>query len=264
MLAVSAKQAAGEAGEPGTQPEGERVDARGIDAERARHARVLHGGPRVDAEARVAEERPEARDGDERDPQHEEPVVGVGELGQREAAEGRRHALDLRAEDEQRALAQQQTQPPCRHKGRQELAVEAADDDALQHHAREACADGAEDHGDAAGHAREVGERRDVGADHHHLAVRHVDDAHHAEDDDQPDRGEREDPDRVGVLVEQADDERDRFHRADRQRLGKEAPGRRVCAGPVAGERVTIPSCTSRSAHRPTGGTAARRSGARG
>ena len=175
----------------------------------------------MDPEARVAKERPEARDRDQRDPQHEEPVVGVGELGEREAAEGRRHALDLRAEDEQRALAQQQAEPPCCDKGRQELAVEAADDDALQHDPCEPGPHSAEDHGDAAGHAREIGEGGDVGADHHHLAVRHVDDAHHAEDDDQPDRGEREDPDRVGVLVEQADDERDGFHRADRQRLEK-------------------------------------------
>ena len=183
------EQAAGEAGERRTEAEGEHVDALGIDAERTRHARVLHGRPRVNAEARVAEQRPETGDGDERDPQHEEPVVGVGKLRQREAAEGRRHALDLRAEDEQRALAQQQAEAPGRDQRGEQLAVEAADDHALQHHAREPCAHRAEDHGDAAGHAGEIGERGDVGADHHHLAVRHVDDAHHAEDDDQPDRG---------------------------------------------------------------------------
>ena len=50
----------------------------------------------------------------------------------------------------------------------------------------------------------------DVGAEHHHLAVRHVDDAHHAEGDGEADRGEQQ-------------------HRAERKRRT-----RRSAAGPTA------------------------------
>ena len=52
---------AGDAGDAGAEPEGERIDARGADAHRGRHRAVLRHGAHLEAEPREAQQRRAAR-----------------------------------------------------------------------------------------------------------------------------------------------------------------------------------------------------------
>ncbi len=98
-------------------------------------------------------------------------------------------------------LLQDQRQAPGREQRFQRPAVEEADDALLDQDADEARHHESQRHRDqqriveqprAAGADVLLHHEGDVGADHHHLAVRHVDDAHHAEGDGKADRGEQQ------------------------------------------------------------------------
>ena len=102
------------------------------------------------------------------------------------------------AEQAAHRLLQDQRHAPGREQRLERAGVEIADDQPLDRDA--------DDRGDderragwrrratssAARAAERAGRRRCIGAEHHHLAMRHVDDAHDAEGDGEADRGEQQ------------------------------------------------------------------------
>ena len=70
------------------------------------------------------------------------------------------------------------------------------------------------DHREPERRAPLVGDGRGIGTQHHQLAMGEVDDVHHAEDDDQPERAEQEERGVGAELVEHARDDGELIHRA--------------------------------------------------
>src|SRR5436853_341005 len=87
---------------PAARGVGERahVDPRRVHPEPGDHARVLHGRARDQAGAREVEEPVGPGEGGERDPDHEDVVVGEAIAADREEAERRGDALGRRPEDQ--------------------------------------------------------------------------------------------------------------------------------------------------------------------
>ena len=135
------------------------------------------------------------------DPQ---PVIGDGDAAEIEGAAHERRIADLavvRAERRAHRLLQDQRKPPGRQQRLQRPAVEKADDAALDQDADEAGDQERQRNGDGervveqrrmAGADRILHHEGHIGADHHHFAVRHVDDAHHAEGDGEPNGREQQ------------------------------------------------------------------------
>ena len=107
-----------------------------------------------------------------------------------------------RAERRAHRLLQDERQPPGGEQGFQRTAIKEADDALLDQDADESGKEKRERHGDEQRIVEQcrivlpdqfLHDEGDIGAEHHHLAVRHVDDAHHAERDGKPDRGEAAD-----------------------------------------------------------------------
>ena len=108
----------------------------------------------------------------------------------------------LRAEDRAHGLDQDEADAPRREQRLERPAVEEADHDALEHHARPRRrrrtppAPRTQVPVEGARQVRAEQVLHDVGrvrADHDQLAVRHVDDAHQAVGDREPERGEQQD-----------------------------------------------------------------------
>ena len=108
-------------------------------------------------------------------------------------------ALDVNAEERQAEfkpdrLLDQDGDAPCRQQRIQQPAIEAAHDDALDDQADDRGDDEGERNGD-----QDVGVQPDarqhggVGAEHHHLAMGHVDDAHRAIGDRKSKRHQQQD-----------------------------------------------------------------------
>ena len=150
---------------------------------------------------RSAEQAHEDQQREDDDP---EPVVGDGDVPEIERAAHPGRVADVLVggtEGGAHRLLQDQRQAPGREQRLQRPAVEEADDAALDQDADEAGNDECERNGDG---KRIVEQRRIVGADHllhheggvgaehDHLAVRHVDDAHHAEGDGEADGGQQQ------------------------------------------------------------------------
>ena len=148
-----------------------------------------------------AEQRDEHRKREADDPQ---PVVGDGDAAEIEGAAHPGRIADFAivgAERGAHRLLQDQRQAPGRQQRFQRPAIEEADDGALDHDA--------DDAGDQEGERnrdreRIVEQRRiaradhllhhegDIGAEHDHFAVRHVDHAHDAEGDGKADGGQQQ------------------------------------------------------------------------
>ena len=143
---------------------------------------------------------------DEREDDDPEPVPGDARARRARSApriqRGLPTSLVGRAEDRAHRLLQDQDDAPGGEQRLERPAVEEADDAALDERCRPAPATR-----NATGSAmtseqsnRPGSGRADqllhdvggVGAEHHHLAMRHVDDAHHAEGDGEADRGEQQ------------------------------------------------------------------------
>ena len=132
------------------------------------------------------------------------PVVGDGDAAELERAAHPRRIADLlvgRAERGAHRLLQDQRDAPGGEQRFQRAAVEEADDAALDQDADEARDQERERHRDEqriveqagiAGADQVLHDEGRVGAEHHHLAMRHVDDAHHAERDGKADGGEQQ------------------------------------------------------------------------
>ena len=195
---------AGKAGERRADAEGDRIDAVRIDAERRRHVRVLHRSARDQAEPGEAQHRENAAKHDNRDGDDEKRVSARPVLSDLETAERRRKADGGVAEDGGRQPDEKQAQAPGREHRVDHAAVEPADDRALDDDA-----DGADDdrrndqHRDPDAEAQTIGLDGGITAKHQKLAMREVDDLHHAEDDRQPHADQREAGDGVENLDRQ-------------------------------------------------------------
>ena len=195
---------AGDAGDARAEPEGEGVDAAGADAHRRRHRPVLRHRAHFQTEPRIAQDAEQRDEYREREADDPEPVIGDGDAAEIERAAHPRRIADfavVRTERRAHRLLQDERQAPRRQQGLERPAVEKPDDEALDQDA--------DDRGEHKRQRQRDGQRiveqrrivvadellhheRDIGAEHHHFAVRHVDDAHHAEGDGKTDGGEEE------------------------------------------------------------------------
>ena len=220
----------GDAGDPGdaaAEAEGERIDDRRADPHRGGHAPVLGDGAHRKAEAGDAEG------------QHQEPDHGGGEGDDPEPVEGEREAAQLdgaahpggrgdvhvgRAEERAHRLLKDQAEPPGGEQRLERAAIEEADQGLLDDDAEDAGDDEGGRNREQKAPVRDGGEEgRDellddeggVGADHHDLAVRHVDHAHHAEGDGQPSGGEEEDRAEAQAVIDRLEDVPEGQHAVD-------------------------------------------------
>ena len=84
--------------------------------------------------------------------------------------------------------------------------VETAHDRALEENAEQAAGHGAEQHGQREWHAGVIGVGRHIAAHGDELAVGHVDDPHHPEDDREARGGQHEKGEHIGDLIDKRDD----------------------------------------------------------
>jgi hypothetical protein len=211
----------GHAGDPGdgrAQAEGERVDPGGADAHRGRHPPVLGDGPHLQAEAALGDDQDdEGKDGEAKEDDHDarqrEAEAGDDLDQAAHPARGRDLAV-VGAEHRAHGLLQDQGEAPGGEQGLERAAVEAADDAALDQDADAARDQQGQRKGhqecviEAGGPARAAELLHDigrVGAQHHHLAVRHVDHAHHPEGDGEADGGQEEDRAQADALEQALD-----------------------------------------------------------
>ena len=189
---------------PGAEAEGQRVDPRGGDPHRRRHSPVLRHRAHLEAEAGIAQHRQQDREHRQREAEDPQPVVGDGDLADFERAAHPGGIADLlvgRAEHGAHRLLQHQRQAPGRQQGFQRAAIEKADDAALDHDTDRA----GDDEGQRHRHDQRIVEQRgevaangflhhegDIGPDHDHLAMGHVDDAHHPEGDGKANGGQQQ------------------------------------------------------------------------
>ena len=154
--------------------------------------------------ARVAQHGEQDGEHRQREADDPEPVIGDGDLPELERAAHPGGIADLavgRAEDGAHRLLQDQRQAPGREQRFQRAAVEEADDAALDQDADRAGDQEGQRHRDQQRVVEQAGiagaddllhHEGGVGADHHHLAMGHVDDAHDAEGDGKADRGQQQ------------------------------------------------------------------------
>ena len=197
---------AGDARQPRAEREGQRIDSMGVDADGRTHRAVLRHGAGAQTGARLEQDKIDAERDREREAEDEQPIQGqldalcrlpgAGEPG------GERNRHFLRAEDRAVGLLQDQAQAPSGEQRVERTVVEKADEAALEQ-VSEGEGDAKRDHDrgkQVPGHqrrqvsleevCRQVGR---VGAECHQLAVRHVDDAHQAEHNRQPERHQQQD-----------------------------------------------------------------------
>ena len=199
------KRNAGQPGDSRTQAEGEQVHAAGGNAHARRHRPVLRDRANEQSQARAREHQPHRHQHDKREADDDDAVVRQSQVGELDAARHPRrvgHFHVLRAEDLAHELDQEQADAPGRQQRLQRPPVQPADHGALQRHAHQR--GGQERHRHSERRIpidqprrialddllRDVG---GIGADHDHLAVRHVDDAEQAIGDGQPQRGQQQD-----------------------------------------------------------------------
>ena len=187
------------------EPEGERVDAAGADAHRGRHSPVLRDRAHLEAEAREAQQPEQEHEDTEREADDPEPAIGDVDRSEVEGAAHPGRVADLavgRSEHGTHRLLQDQRQPPGGKQRFERPAVQETDDALLDQNADRSRNHESERHGEHQRIIEQGGIVRanhllhhegHIGADHHHLAVRHVDDAHDAEGDGKPDSGKQED-----------------------------------------------------------------------
>ena len=108
-----------------------------------------------------------------------------------------------RAEEDQHALGRDQADAPGGDDRVDRPVVEPPDDQPLERHADEPGGERARGDGERQRQAGARGEDGGVGAAHDELAMREVDDAHHAEDHREPGRRDHQEREGVAELVEE-------------------------------------------------------------
>ena len=158
----------------------------------------------LESEAGIAQHGQQDREYRQREAQNPEPVVGDRDLSEFERAAHPGGIADLavgRAEHGAHRLLQHQRQAPGRQQRLQRAAVEKANDASLNQDTDRTGDDEGQRHGDEqrvveqrgiAGADGFLHHEGDIGPDHDHLAVRHVDDAHHPEGDGQTNSREQQ------------------------------------------------------------------------
>ena len=142
----------------------------------------------------------------------DQPVDRERVLPDADRAAGYRDRRQERTEDHQRALAQDQADPPGDDERPKLAAVEAPDDRAFEQRAEHADYDEGQDGAEPERNTAVPRDARGVGAHHHQLAMGEVDDVHHAEDDDQAERGKQKKCAVGRELIENADKRSETVH----------------------------------------------------
>ena len=103
-------------------------------------------------------------------------------------------AEERKAEFKPHRLLDQDCDAPGRQQGIKQATIQATHDDALDGETDQRRYDEGQRNGDEdIGPEPDAGQHRDVGADHHHLAMGHVDDAHRAIGDGKTQRHQQKD-----------------------------------------------------------------------
>ncbi len=248
-IADLAQRHARHPGDPGAEAEGQRVDPRGADPHRRGHRAVLGHGAHMQPERGPIEDQRDRAQHDEAEQDDVEPVPGDGEAADRVEAAGHPTGVGdrsvRRAEDRAHRLLQDEPDAPGRQQGFERPAVQETDHRAL------------EDDPDRAGDEKPHRDRDDeigaepvrrqecakelladksgIGAEHDHLAMRHVDDAHHAEGDGEPDRGQQQHAAEADALEQIGGEANEPQALADRRQRVVDRPAQlRIGPGPVA------------------------------
>ena len=188
------QQRAGKPRQRRAEGEGRAVHRSGRNARRPRQRRILQRGADAQAE-RGARQQEIAADHDEQrdDDDHEAPRRDVHAAEIDRSADRLRHRQIEPADQPAHALADDQPKrigPEHGHDGR---GVEAPDDERFEHETERA---DQKRRGDHPGPDREpvaVGQIGDVGAEQNELALREVEDSHHAGDDSEPQHDQNDD-----------------------------------------------------------------------
>ena len=109
----------------------------------------------------------------------------------RDRAAGDRDRRHVGAKHDQSPLRQDQADAPGGDQRPELSAVEAAYYQPFQHDAEQSRGEERDDHRQRERDPAVHGERRRVRAQHHELPMREIDEVHHAQDDDQPERAQQ-------------------------------------------------------------------------
>ena len=222
---------------------------RGVDAphrnpEGLRHLPVELGGPHVEAEPGAGERDPARPDQRARKQAHDQLVAGVSEPGEIDPEVDRR--LDrprIGPVQREHRLLDDVEQADGGHDGAFRVVVDAAQDQPVRGGGDGADRQRGDDQRQREAEQRQVADRphrppREHRAQHEELAVGDVDDAHHAEDQRQPERRQGEDEPRHRALEHGEKQERTEGHARD---LGRRRAGaRRSGAGPVRYSAILV------------------------
>jgi hypothetical protein len=134
-----------------------------------------------------------------------EPIDREGKDAEGDRSTRDRDRRHERTESEQGALGEDEADAPCHDQGAEFAAVEMPHDQPFQHHTKKAHGHRRKQHGKRQRHAPMHRDTCRIGAEHHEFAMRQVDDVHHAQDDNEPERRQEQEGSVGAELVEQAD-----------------------------------------------------------
>ncbi len=187
-------QGAGEAGERGADDEARAHDHLGIDAEARRRVGPRDHGPGEQAEPGALEDPKGHGDQSDGDRHQDQPIGRVDEVADGDAGVDRRgDAARGRAERQHDQLLQRDRQAPGGEDRVQSAPIDVAHQQDLDGEAGGADDDRRGNDGEPERRAGAGDGDRRVGAEHKQLAMGHVDDPHHAEHDNQPERHQDQD-----------------------------------------------------------------------
>ncbi len=130
-----------------------------------------------------------------------EAVPRVGCIAHPKRAKWSGDALNRWPGQNQHPLTQYQSYRPGGRHGVKQATIQPPDDQNFHAGAKDGHSNSGQQHRHGQGYPGSCRPSRDIGSEHHELAVRQIDDAHHPEDDGEPDRGEDEKGDAHLVLV---------------------------------------------------------------
>ena len=199
----------GDAGEAGPVGEGQRVHPLDVDATGGGHLRVAHDRAHLHPDRQAIHDEPGERGEQQADHDDEAAVdVDVGSECRHGAGQPIRDAhilqagaepFDVLAEErcpefEAHGLLQQDRHTPRGEQRVEQPPVQMADDEFLDRQADQRGDDKGERDGEKEPDMQpDAAHDRRVGADHHEVTVRHVDDAHRPVGDGQPERDQEQD-----------------------------------------------------------------------
>src|SRR4029450_10097298 len=253
---VHADEAAGDHAGQGRQrrAEGEdgHRDQEHVDPHAAGHLRIIDSRPDHRADARALERQPEHEGNEQGDGDNEDPIDREGELPDHvRSREQRRHRdrVGIATPEHERQVLEDEGEA---HRGQhlpQLLAAQPLEERVPLGDADERDGQGTDQHGEDEAAAAPDRREGDVAAEQVVRAVRHVDDAHHAEDEREPPRQEKEEGAVRHAIEELTDPEvhdgaRLYYRRgiADHRRRAVRLPHERFDYSPIAARRPwTLP-----------------------